>query len=62
MAYKPTIQPPPPTGNQEFDLWMKRTAETVQQFMVKSRQLGEGLVYDELDNPTIDLGFLDMHP
>ena len=61
MAYKPTIQPPPTTGNQDFDLWLKRAIETIQEYMVKDRQLGEGLVYDELDNPAIDTGFLDMH-
>ena len=58
MSYRPELQPPPPTGNEAFDLWMKRTVETIQQYMKKDRQLSEGLVYDEVDNPTIDLAYM----
>lgn len=58
MSYAPQIQPPPPTGNPEFDLWMKRTVETLQEFMVRTRDLGSGLQFDARDRLEVGLGFM----
>lgn len=61
MAYQPKITPPPPTGNEAFDLWAKVTAATLQEFIVKSRTYGEGIILDEVDNPTLDISYLHIH-
>lgn len=53
MSYRPQIQPPPPIGVEDFDLWMKRTIETVTEYLVKDRKNGRGLSYDSNDNQQI---------
>lgn len=63
MSYLPQLQPPPQLSPEqaELNLWLKRTYDTLNEFIVKERINGWGLIFDEIDNRSISYSHVFFH-
>ena len=62
MPYRPEIQPPPQIPlDPALELWLRRTTDTLSTYLVKDRTLGEGVIYDEVDNLTLDWAYIFLN-
>lgn len=62
MAYRPEIQPPPNIpDNPELYQWLVRLHDTLSFYIVKDRQNGRGLEYDELDQQEVTYEWMFLH-